>query len=53
MKMNYAIHHQAVGDCPKCGELIIEDLGECPEGDGVETTCHACNQDIEFVDEEI
>ncbi len=46
-KVTYGIHHQAVCDCPKCGEMHITDLGETPEGDGVEIECN-CGCEFEL-----
>ncbi|MCK5016321.1 MAG: hypothetical protein KAS32_04540 [Candidatus Peribacteraceae bacterium] len=43
----YNIHHQAVCDCPECGEMHITDLGEMPEGDGVKIKCR-CGCEFEL-----
>lgn len=41
-KVKYNIHHQAVSECPGCGSIIVEDLGEFPEADGIEIECPNC-----------
>ncbi len=38
-KVNYAIHHQVIVDCPKCDFIHIEDLGEDDLADGIEIDC--------------
>lgn len=47
-KVKYGIHHQAVVDCPKCGELIVTDLGEYHLADGIELTCPECGSSFEL-----
>lgn len=45
----YGIHHQIVVDCPKCGEMIIEDLGEMDTaGPGDEMECPDCGCEFEL-----
>lgn len=51
-KVTYSIHHQVVVDCPKCGEMTIEDLGEFDDADGMEITCQCgCEFELEGVKE--
>lgn len=45
------LHYQVVADCPKCGEMTIEDLGEFPSFDGSIMTCSACGEDFELIEE--
>lgn len=47
-KVKYNIHHQVVADCPKCGEMCIEDLGEFDDADGMEMECPHCGTDFEL-----
>jgi DNA-directed RNA polymerase subunit M/transcription elongation factor TFIIS len=47
-KVKYGIHHQAVFDCPKCKEMIIEDLGESDDADGCEIECSQCGTEFEL-----
>ncbi len=39
LKVSFSIHHQAVCECPKCGEIHIEDLGENDFADDIEMDC--------------
>lgn len=47
-KVNYHLHHQAVVSCPKCNELIIEDLGGDDLAEGIEVTCPSCGEEYEL-----
>lgn len=47
-KVEYAIHHQAIGDCPRCGKMFLVDLGEFADGDGCEVDCDACGLTFEL-----
>jgi len=38
------LHHQVVADCPKCKEMVVEDLGESSYFDEMEITCPNCNE---------
>lgn len=49
-KITWHLHHQAVFDCPKCNEMIVEDLGEFPEAKGDEVTCGACGCEFELAE---
>jgi len=42
----YLIHHQSVCDCPECGEVVVEDLGECDFADDDEVRCPACGAEF-------
>ena len=50
-KIKYGIHHQAVFDCPDCGEIIVEDLGEDDMGDGIQGICPQCRAEYELSDD--
>ena len=47
-KVGYHIHHQAVFDCPDCEAMIVEDLGEFDEGEGMIIKCSECGYEFEL-----
>ncbi len=47
-KVKYKIHHQAVFDCSKCDNMIIVDLGEFDDADGIEIECGNCGIEFEL-----
>jgi len=48
VKVRYGIHHQAVVDCPVCGEIHVVDLGEDDLADGIEIDCDCgCEFELE------
>ena len=47
-KVKYEICHQVVADCPKCQRVIIEDLGEFDDADGMEMECPGCGAKFEL-----
>ena len=51
-RVTYGIYHQAVANCPKCGEMDVTDLGEFDDADGVEITCANCGQEFELNNED-
>lgn len=51
-KVAWAIHHQAVVDCPECGNMHVEDLGEDDFGSGLEIEC-SCGCTFELGDDNI
>ena len=50
-KVVYYIHHQAVADCPKCGQMHVEDLGEDSFAEGIEIEC-ICGHEFELTEGE-
>lgn len=46
--VEWGLHHQAVVDCPKCNEMIVEDLGECAESLGMEIECPNCGYQFQL-----
>jgi hypothetical protein len=38
-KVNYNLNYQAVVNCPKCGQLHVEDLYGAESADGIEIDC--------------
>jgi len=47
-KVKYRIHHQAVGFCPECEEMFVEDLGEDDLADGIQIKCDCgCKFELE------
>ncbi len=51
-KVGYRIHHQAIADCPKCGELVVEDLGEDDNAEDMSVRCPRCEHKFELSEEE-
>ena len=47
-KVNYSIHHQAMADCPDCEEMVVVDLGEFGDADGIEMKCSECDCEFEL-----
>lgn len=46
--VEWGLHHQAVFDCPKCKEMIIEDLGEFAEALDMEIECPHCGCEFQL-----
>lgn len=47
-KVGYHVHHQAIADCPECEELVVEDLGEDDNAEGMTMQCPCCEHKFEL-----